>query len=74
MPAATAREASWPPIGAATRRRLAGFVRTLRDNGFAVGLAETRDALSVLASRRMAFDFLKFSLGQTRSSSTKWLV
>jgi uncharacterized protein with von Willebrand factor type A (vWA) domain len=50
MPAATAREASWQPIGAATRRRLAGFVRTLRDNGFAVGLAETRDALSVLAS------------------------
>jgi uncharacterized protein with von Willebrand factor type A (vWA) domain len=32
------------------RRRLAGFARTLRDNGFAVGLAETRDALSVLAS------------------------
>src|SRR5262245_62526996 len=37
-------------IGANLRRRLAGFVRTLRDNGFAVGLAETRDALSVLAS------------------------
>ena len=32
------------------RRRLAGFVRTLRDNGFAVGLAETRDALAILAS------------------------
>ena len=30
--------------------RLAGFVRTLRDNGFAVGLAETRDALAILAS------------------------
>jgi len=37
-------------IGANMRRRLAGFVRTLRDNGFAVGLAETRDALSILAS------------------------
>lgn len=37
-------------IGATMRRRLAGFVRTLRDNGFAVGLAETRDALSILAS------------------------
>jgi uncharacterized protein len=37
-------------IGASMRRRLAGFVRTLRDNGFAVGLAETRDALVVLAS------------------------
>src|SRR5258708_11470610 len=33
-----------------TRRRLAGFTRTLRDNGFRVGLAETRDALQVLAS------------------------
>jgi uncharacterized protein with von Willebrand factor type A (vWA) domain len=33
-----------------TRRRLAGFARTLRDNGFRVGLSETRDALQVLAS------------------------
>ena len=33
-----------------TRRRLAGFAHTLRDNGFHVGLAETRDALQVLAS------------------------
>src|ERR1700691_3241018 len=33
-----------------TRRRLAGFARTLSDNGFRVGLAETRDALQVLAS------------------------
>ncbi len=32
------------------RRRLAGFARTLRDNGFRVGLAETRDALRVLTS------------------------
>jgi uncharacterized protein len=36
--------------GKATRRRLAGFARTLRDNGFKVGLAETTDALAVLAS------------------------
>jgi uncharacterized protein with von Willebrand factor type A (vWA) domain len=33
-----------------TRRRLAGFARTLRDNGYRVGLSETRDALQVLAS------------------------
>ena len=33
-----------------TRHRLAGFAHTLRDNGFRVGLAETRDALQVLAS------------------------
>src|SRR5579864_7315852 len=37
-------------IGEPSRRRLAGFARTLRDNGFRVGLAETRDALDVLAS------------------------
>jgi uncharacterized protein with von Willebrand factor type A (vWA) domain len=37
-------------IGAPARRRLAGFARTLRDNGFRVGLAETGDALVVLAS------------------------
>jgi uncharacterized protein len=37
-------------IGEPARRRLAGFARTLRDNGFRVGLAETRDALEVLAS------------------------
>jgi uncharacterized protein with von Willebrand factor type A (vWA) domain len=30
--------------------RLAGFARTLRDNGFKIGLAETRDALGILAS------------------------
>ena len=35
-------------IGDGTRRRLAGFARTLRDNGFKVGLTETRDALAVL--------------------------
>jgi uncharacterized protein with von Willebrand factor type A (vWA) domain len=32
------------------RRRLAGFARTLRSNGFRVGVAETSDALAVLAS------------------------
>src|ERR1700689_4421165 len=38
------------PVGGLGRRRLAGFARTLRDNGFRVGIAETRDALQVLAS------------------------
>jgi uncharacterized protein with von Willebrand factor type A (vWA) domain len=33
-----------------TPRRLAGFAHTLRDNGFRVGLTETRDALQVLTS------------------------
>jgi uncharacterized protein with von Willebrand factor type A (vWA) domain len=37
-------------VGASMRRQLAGFVRALRDNGFAVGLAETRDGLRILAS------------------------
>jgi len=32
----------------AARRRLADFARTLRDNGFKVGLAETGDALAIL--------------------------
>ncbi len=41
-------------IGPAARQRLAGFVRTLRDNGFAAGLAETRDALAILASSAAA--------------------
>ena len=36
--------------GAGMRRRLAGFVRTLRDAGFAVGRAETLDAARVIAS------------------------
>jgi len=34
----------------APARRLAGFAHTLRDNGFRVGLAETQDALTILAS------------------------
>jgi uncharacterized protein with von Willebrand factor type A (vWA) domain len=37
-------------LGFGLRRGLVGFVRTLRDNGFHVGLAESRDALRVLAS------------------------
>jgi len=39
----------WSGLSGA-RRRLAGFARTLRDNGFKVGLAETGDALAILAS------------------------
>ena len=41
-------------LGAPIRRRVAGFARTLRDNGFRVGLAETGDALAVLASTAAA--------------------
>jgi len=37
-------------LSAAARRRLAGFARTLRDNGFRIGLAETGDALAILTS------------------------
>ena len=37
-------------IGAPTSRRLAAFARTLRDNGFKIGLAETADALEILAA------------------------
>jgi uncharacterized protein with von Willebrand factor type A (vWA) domain len=37
-------------IGPAMRRKLAGFTSTLRDNGFTIGLAEARDALTLLAS------------------------
>jgi uncharacterized protein len=46
-PAHTNRNGS---IGPPARLRLAGFARTLRDNGFRIGLAETRDALHVLGS------------------------
>jgi uncharacterized protein len=35
-------------VGRPMRLKLAGFARTLRDNGFKVGLAETRDALVIL--------------------------
>lgn len=37
-------------LGPAIRIRLAGFLRTLRDAGFKVGLAESRDALAVLSA------------------------
>ncbi len=37
-------------IGKSLREKLAGFVRTLRANGFATGLAESGDALTILAS------------------------
>jgi uncharacterized protein len=37
-------------VGAAIRTRLAGFIRTLRDNGFKIGPAEAGDALRVLAA------------------------
>jgi uncharacterized protein with von Willebrand factor type A (vWA) domain len=37
-------------LSAPARRRLAGFAKTLRNNGFRIGLAETQDALAVLAS------------------------
>src|SRR3984957_9825103 len=36
--------------GASMRRRLAGFVATLRGAGFAIGHAETADAARVIAS------------------------
>jgi uncharacterized protein with von Willebrand factor type A (vWA) domain len=49
MPAPV-RNDSAQGIGEVTRRRLAGFMRTLRDNGFRVGLGETRDAVTILAS------------------------
>jgi uncharacterized protein len=41
-------------LGAAVRTRLAGFICTLRDNGFKVGLAEAGDALRVLAAPGLA--------------------
>ncbi len=37
-------------LSAPARRHLAGFGRTLRNNGFRIGLAETQDALAILAS------------------------
>jgi uncharacterized protein with von Willebrand factor type A (vWA) domain len=49
MPAAATQE-PFESVGAGLRQRLAGFSHTLRDNGFKVGLAETGDALAILAS------------------------
>ncbi|MET0877551.1 MAG: carbon monoxide dehydrogenase, partial [Tardiphaga sp.] len=37
-------------LGASARHRLAAFAHVLRDNGYMVGLAESRDALAILAS------------------------
>ena len=47
---ATAAVAKSEAVGRRLARRLSGFAATLRMNGYAVGLAETRDALRVLAS------------------------
>jgi uncharacterized protein len=47
-PAAARVGPQW--VEARMRRQLAAFTHTLRDNGFRVGLAETRDALRILAS------------------------
>jgi uncharacterized protein with von Willebrand factor type A (vWA) domain len=41
-------------IGFAVRRRVAGFLRTLRHNGFHIGLAESRDVLAILANPNIA--------------------
>ncbi len=40
--------------GQAAARRVIGFVRNLRDNGFAIGLAEARDALRATAALDLA--------------------
>jgi len=48
MSAAATHQAN-ADVGEAMRVKLAGFARTLRDNGFKVGLAETRDALTIMA-------------------------
>jgi uncharacterized protein with von Willebrand factor type A (vWA) domain len=44
------RDGSDESVNAPARRRLAGFGRTLRNNGFRIGLAETQDASAILAS------------------------
>lgn len=41
-------------IGETSRHKMSGFIRTLRDNGFVIGLAETRDALNILGSEAAA--------------------
>src|SRR5262249_16120716 len=43
--AATAHDGT---IGRPMREKLAGFTCTLRDNGFAIGLGERRDAVAIL--------------------------
>jgi uncharacterized protein with von Willebrand factor type A (vWA) domain len=46
----TARPQDTSELSDAVGRALAGFARALRDNGFKVGLAETRDALRILGT------------------------
>ncbi len=41
-------------LGEGARSKLSGFVGLLRNNGFAVGLAETRDALQIIAQGHAA--------------------
>jgi uncharacterized protein len=41
-------------VGFAVRRRVAGFLRTLRGNGFHIGLAEGRDVLAIVANADIA--------------------
>lgn len=41
-------------LGEMMRAKMSGFVATLRDNGFVVGLAETRDALGVMSGASAA--------------------
>ena len=47
---AAAMDSTHENVGRPMRQRLAGFARVLRDNGFKVGLAETRDALAILTT------------------------
>ncbi len=49
MAASDSRISNEGRAGEAMRQRLVAFVRVLRDNGFATGFAETRDALVLLA-------------------------
>jgi hypothetical protein len=48
---ATTTEHEGESVGQLMRQKLAGFARTLRDNGFKVGLTETRDGLAILSFR-----------------------
>ena len=41
-------------LGETSRQKLSGFVRTLRDNGFIIGLSEVHDALSTLSGQASA--------------------
>ncbi|QBR71172.1 carbon monoxide dehydrogenase [Beijerinckiaceae bacterium] len=49
MAALVSRMSDEREAGEAMRRRLVAFVQVLRNNGFATGFAETRDALALLA-------------------------